>query len=65
MSKLVTKFYLYAAGDLSTGIQSTLTEMDLKFDVDCVDREELRKDLTGFFSEIYDEQVKITFEDET
>lgn len=65
MSNPITKFYLYAAGDPSTGIQSTVTEMDLKFDVDCNnDREWLRGQLTKFFSDIYPEPVGIEFEDE-
>ncbi len=61
---LTTKFYLYAAGDPSVGIQSTQTEMDLKLDVDHICREELRQSLVVFFSEIYDEPVSIEFEDE-
>lgn len=64
MNKLITKFYLYATGDPSVGIQSTYTEMDLKFDIDSGNREELRQQLKEFFTQIYDEPVGIEFEDE-
>lgn len=61
---IVTKFWLCAAGDPSVGIQSTETSMDLMFDVDHTNREELRQQLTEFFTDIYDEPVIIQFDDE-
>jgi len=61
----VTKFYLYSPGDPSVGIHSIETEMDLCFDVgEGEEREELRKQLKEFFSDLYDDNVNIEFEDE-
>jgi len=61
----VTKFYLYSPGDPSVGIHSIETEMDLCFDVgEGEEREELRKQLKEFFSDLYDDNIGIEFEDE-
>jgi len=61
---IVTKFYVTTRGDRLVGIQAVDTSMDLQFDIEDIGREELRKELAEFFSDIYGEKVGIEFEDE-
>jgi len=64
MSNFISKVYIGAAGDPSVGIQPTVIEIDLQFDVDHVDREIDRNILKEAFTELIDEPVTVTFEDE-
>ncbi len=61
---MITRFYVMTKGDPQVGIQAVDTCMDLEFDIEDFGREELRDELTDFFTKIYGEKVGIEFEDE-
>ena len=55
---------IWSDGDSSVGIPGCSATIDMEPDFDLIDREELRGMISTLFSEIFDEQAKVMFEDE-
>lgn len=53
-----------APGDSSVGIQPIYVDFDLGINIDGEEKDWIRKTLTECFSEIYDDRVRVMFEDE-
>ena len=58
------KVNIYFAGDSSVGIFPISIDIDLGIEIEDEDREWIRKSLTECFNEIYDNSVKVMFQDE-
>lgn len=57
----MTIAYITTNGDPSVGIEGNFTEVDLNYDLDDENREEVRKMLTAFFSELWSDKARIQF----
>lgn len=58
----MTVAYITTNGDPSVGITGNYTEVDLNFDIDDENREEIRVMLADFFSELWGEKARVQFE---
>ena len=58
------KVNIYVPRDPSVGIFSINTDIELGIEVENEDKEWIRKSLVECFSEIYDNQVRVMFQDE-
>lgn len=58
------KVNIYAPGDPSVGIFSINTDIELGIEIESEDKEWIRKSLIECFSEIYDDIVRVMFQDE-
>jgi len=61
---MISKVLVYCNGDPAAAIPALETEFDTHIDIDCEDREETRKLIAELFATLWDEDVRVVFEDE-
>ena len=57
----MTIAYVTTNGDPSAGINGNFTEVDLNYDLDDSDREDVRNRLVEFFSDLWGEKARVVF----